>query len=433
MLTDAKVRTAKAGPDLYRLKDTNGLFLYVSTTGRKTWRYHYEWLKKNQTLTFGVYPDMGLEDARTRRKWARSQLDAGRNPSVMVQVDKAASKYAANNTFELIAREWHERKKLEWVPVHADDVMESLVTHVFPYIGPMPVRDVTAPLLLEVLQRIEARPAIETAKRVRQRMSAIFGYAIATGRSGSDPSAHLGQLLSPLRRGRQPAMRTLEECRAMLQAVEASPASPVTRLAMRFLALTAVRPGVVIRLPWLEVHQLDDENPVWIIPPNRMKLRLKYKDDEAKAHPVPLSRQAVEVLETVHKLTNWSPYAFPNDRNKYKPMSENALGYLLNRTGYYRRHVPHGWRASFSTVMNERRPADRHVIDKMLAHVGKDEVEAAYNRAEHMELRREISQEWADILLEGMQSASSLLVGFRYNRFAGNPIMDLTAPPAPDL
>lgn len=433
MLSPADVKKAKAADRQYRLRDGEGLFLYVRPTGRKLWRYHFEWETRNQSLTLGYYPAMGLDEARAARKAARDYLVRGINPSTAMKLDNALKRVGGGESFEEVAREWHALKKSQWVPVHANDVMESFVIHVFPYTTDVPMRELPAAFLLELVKRIERRPAPETAKRVRQRIAAVFDYAIATNRAEANPASTLGKLLDPRVKRRQPAIRTLEECREMLRAVEAIPASPITRLAMRFLALTAVRPSVVIKAPWIELHGLDQNDPVWVVPPERMKLRKHYKEDDERAHKVPLSRQACDVLRVAHALSSTSPFVFPHDRNKYKGMCENALGYMLNRAGYHRRHVPHGWRASFSTIMNERRPADTKVIDKMLAHVGDDEVEAAYNRSEHMSLRREIAEEWADILLDGFPPAEALLEGFRYDRLGRNPGMNILAPPASGL
>lgn len=193
---------------------------------------------------------------------------------------------------------------------------------------------------------------------------------------------------------------TIEEARDVLKAAEMIPAHPETRLALRLLALTAVRPGEVRGARWEEFN-LDDLDPTWTIPAERMKMK--------REHVVPLSRQAVETMDALRLLTGGRPLCFPSNRHDHKPMSENAIGYLINRAGYHGRHVPHGWRACFSSVMNERRPADRHVIDLMLAHVGKDKVEAAYNRAQHLVRREKIAQEWADLLLAGFPSPRDLI------------------------
>jgi integrase len=221
------------------------------------------------------------------------------------------------------------------------------------------------------------------------------------------------------KKGRRPAYRDLEDARALLRETEAAPGHPVTKLASRLLALTLVRPGVLRSAPWNgELKQLDGKEPLWWIPAERMKLGLERKQDDTYDHLVPLSRQAVEVILAVKMLTGRGPLMFPNLRNAHEPMSENAIGYMYNRIlGVRGRHVPHGWRATFSTIMNERaelleRPADRAIIDLMLAHVP-DNIEGAYNRAAYMPRRRQIAQEWADMLLDGFPPAESLLKRFR--------------------
>lgn len=219
--------------------------------------------------------------------------------------------------------------------------------------------------------------------------------------------------MAPLVKGRQPAITHLSDAREILAKVEATPAHPVTKLAMRLLALTVVRPGTLATTPWTEFANLDPEAPTWQVPAARMKLRAHLKNDESRDHIVPLSRQASETIEAIRVLTGRGPYVVPNGRTAQKPMSENALGYLLNRAGYHHRHVPHGWRSTFSTVMNERFPADRPVIDLMLAHVPKDKVESAYNRAAHLERRLALAQLWADLIMEGRPAARDLLTGRR--------------------
>jgi integrase len=179
------------------------------------------------------------------------------------------------------------------------------------------------------------------------------------------------------------------------------------------LALTAVRPGTLRLTPWLEFDAVDAREPTWTIPSTRMKLDTAKKKDEAFDHLVPLSRQAVETINALRTLSGGGSLVFPNTRHAHRPMSENAIGYLLNRAGYHHRHVPHGWRSTFSTVMNDRFPRDRHIIDLMLAHVPANTVEGAYNRAEHLPRRRKIAQIWGDLILEGAQPAVALLGGKR--------------------
>jgi integrase len=194
-----------------------------------------------------------------------------------------------------------------------------------------------------------------------------------------------------------------------LRRADATPASPVTKLALRLLALASLRPGALITTPWTELDVLDPEVPIWQVPATRMKLRLQHKDDETRDHLVPLATHAIDVIRALRKLTGRTPYLFPNQRHAHRPATENAIGYLLNRAGYHHRHVPHGWRATFSIIMNEQFKHDRHIIDLMLAHVPKDRAESAYNRAEHLERRIELAQAWSDLIMTDQMPIEDLI------------------------
>jgi integrase len=415
MLSDAAIRKAKIEDKPYRLSDSGGLVLQVTPAGGKLWRYRYRFNGKEKMLALGQYPDVSLADARGARDKAKAELKAGRDPSIVKKLDKLNVIKTSADTFEVIAREWFELQKPQWVERHADKVIESLELHVFPIIGQSPIRNITAPEILGVLRKIEARPAIDTARRVRQRISAVFVYAIASGRADNDPAAIVQGAMAPLKKGRQPAITDVEKAREILKAVDDEPAYPVTKLAMRLLALTAIRPGTLITTPWSELDAIDKKDPVWQISAARMKLRKDQKEEEARDHLVPLSKQAMDTIEALRSITGRGPLAFPNTRHAHKPMSENALGYLLNRAGYHHRHVPHGWRSTFSTIMNELYPNDRHIIDFMLAHVPKDKVEAAYNRALYLPRRKELAQLWADLIMKDAKPAQDLLEGLRHS------------------
>jgi integrase len=428
LLSDVKVRNAKPADKPYKLPDGAGLHLFVTKAGGRLWRYRYQIGGKEKLLSLGPYPSVSLADARQARDKAKALLREGRDPGVVKRQQKLLNGVEQATTFEAVAREWYELNKRKWAPNHASDVIGSLERDVFPKLGSRPIKEISATEVLSVLRQIEARPAIETAHRIRQRMSAVFVYAIASGRGETDPAAIVRGAMAPVIKRRQPAVTSLENARAMLLRVEGEPAHPVTKLAHRLLALTALRPGTLIQAPWAELDELDEDEPLWIVPAARMKLLLRHKGDEARDHLVPLPRQAVEVIEAVRTLSGKGPLVFPNTRHAHKPMSENAIGYLLNRAGYHHKHVPHGWRSTFSTLMNERFPHDRQVIDMMLAHTPKDKVESAYNRAEHLERRRELAQEWADLILEGAKPAEELLNGPRRSASQGeHPQLEVRA------
>lgn len=411
MLTDAQTRKAKAESKPRKLSDGEGLFLFITTAGNKLWRLKYRFNGSEKLLSIGPYPSISLADARQAKDDAKALLRAGKDPAVAKKLKKLAGEKRSAETFEVIAREWHGLQKAQWVEKHAADVLDSLEKEVFPHIGSSPIRELDVPEIMGVLRLIESRQANETARRVRQRISAVFVYAIASGRAAADPAAVVKGALAPLIKGRQPAITTLAGARDILANVEKEAAHPVTKLAHRLLALTALRPGTLIATPWPELNSVVDD--VWQVPASRMKLKRKHKEESARDHLVPLSRQALEVIEALRTITGRGPLAFPNTRHSHKPMSENAIGYLLNRAGYHQKHVPHGWRATFSSVMNECNPADKAVIELMLAHVPKDKVEGAYNRALHLARRKKLAQIWADMLLEGAPPAAALLDGPR--------------------
>jgi integrase len=423
MLNDVKARHAKPRDKDYKLADSGGLYLFVTRTGFKSWRMKYRFAGKEKRLTFGAYPEVPLAEARERRDSARRLLRDHRDPKVEMLRRRAAAYADHEATFEAIARKWHATQEARWTPIHAADVLRSLERDVFPALGSLPIREVDVPLVLATLRLVEARGSLETAKRLRQRISAVFVQAISEGICTADPAAVVTKALQPKRkRTRQPAITSIDELRKLLNAAEASGASPVTKVASRLLALTAVRPGVLRGVRWDEFEGIDwddpeflpNQSPVWRIPAKRMKLALDRKDEETFEHLVPLSRQAVEALRAIRPLTARMNYVFPSARHAHWPMSENALGYLYNRVGYHGRHVPHGWRAAFSTIMNEQaeragRPGDRAIVDLMLAHVPPNTVEGAYNRAAYWDRRCEIAQEWADLVTEGLAPASDLL------------------------
>lgn len=413
MLTDAKVRSAKPRPKSYKLVDANRLFLLVTPSGGKLWRWNYYYDGKQKSMAFGAYPAVSLADARAKRDEAHGALSEGHDPSVAKKLKIEANLEAGRQTFEKIARQWHENAKAQWAKIHAADIIRSLERDVFPTIGDLPIAQLTAPLILAVLREMEVRGAVETAKRVRQRISAVFVYGIAQGICQTDPAEKLGKVLKPLRKGRQPAITDLVPLRRMINAAEEDYARPITRLALRLLALTAVRPSELRGARWEELEDLNGKLPLWRIPAWRMKGDLDRKEELNGDHLVPLTPQALTVLKALWPLTGEGELLFPSNRHSHRPMSENAIGYLLNRAGYHGHHVPHGFRAAFSTIMNEwaereGKDHDRQVIDLMLAHVPTGKVEGVYNRAAYMPRRRELATIWSNLLSDGLPDPAVL-------------------------
>jgi len=398
-LTDIKLRQVKATGKAHRLPDGGGLHLFVTPAGVRSWRWRYEIAGREQTKVLGRYPDMSLVDARSTRNRLRDKLRAG------LPLDAAEPKAPppAPTLTETITA-WHASQAPLWKPHHSADVRDSLTVEIEATLGALPLPAVTPALLLDVLKAIQARGAVELAHRLRQRLSAAYGYAIAAGTVQADPAAHLSRLLLPVvQRGRRAALIGLDEVRAMLARAETIPAHPVVRLATRLMALTALRPGELRHGAWVEI-----EGETWRVPAARMKgtqARAATRED----HLVPLANQVIEALAVLRSITGGGALMFPSPSDARRPISENTVGYLLNRAGYAGRQTAHGFRATFSTIMNERHPADRAVIDLMLAHTPTGAVEAAYNRAQHLDRRRALAQMWADLIMDGRPAAVVLM------------------------
>lgn len=422
-LTDAKARNARAGAKSYKLTDGGQLYLHVSTAGGRTWRMNYQFGRNSQgnpvqkTLTIGTYPAISLKDARDARDVAKALLAKGSEPKPDDLFQRAAPEEDTRPKFEAIGREWHDLQKAGWSKVHAKDVLDNLENEVFAEIGDMPIAAIDAPAVFNLLRRIAGRGAVETAHRTRQRISAIFVYAIATGRATMDPAASLSIALPKKPKAKpQPAVTELVDLRQVLICCEAERCRAPTKLALRLIALTAVRPNELHNARWVEFEDLDGPEPLWRIPAHRMKGDKDRKAENEGDHLVPLAPQAVAIIKAMVPLTGDLQLLFPSDRHRHRPMSENTLRALLIRAGYYQRHVPHGFRSAFSTIMNERverqwresghtgASPDRAIIDLMLAHVpqGVSGSEGDYNRAAYMPRRRELACEWADILLADM-------------------------------
>jgi integrase len=417
-LTDLQVKAAKPKEKPYKLADSKGLHLFVTPAGSKSWRLKYRINGKEKRLTFGCYPDVKLTEARDLRDEALKAKRAGLDPAIAKRQAQAARARAAADTFEKVAREWHASRKPGWSPRHGENVLKSLQDEAFPKIGHLPLESITAPLVLEVLRPIESRGAVEQAHRVRQRISDVFVFAISTGLAQIDPASMVKKALRPVTKRNYPALISLSDARALLADSEEAPGFPLTKLAARLLALTAARSEPLRYAEPHEFEGLDSSEPIWRIPASKMKLSHDQRQQEVFEFIIPLAPASVEIVKMAMEHTRGGPYLFPSLRHAHKPMSENSLSIRYRRLPKWAgRHVPHGWRTSFSTIMNERamelgRGEDRAIIDLMLAHKPEG-VEAIYNRAAFMPRRREIAKDWAELLLSGLPSNQSLLIGKR--------------------
>ena len=390
MLTNAAIKAARAGARPRKLWDEAGLHLLVLPSGRKSWRLRLRRGASETVMTIGAWPDMTIDQARDRRDAVRSQVRAGGNLRDIVRS-------AEVRTFEHAARAWHGLMEPEWSPVHAVDVVASLERDVFAAIGGHALNAITRPAVLEVLRQVERRGRRETARRLRQRVSAVFEYAMSEGWCEDNPAAVVRRaMLKPAAQQKQPALTDVDDLRGLIAAVEGLVADPAVKLASRFLALTAVRLAAVRGARWEEIEDVDGDSPLWRVPAARMKLAAGKKRSAEHDHLVPLAPATVAVLRqsATHGACG---LIFPGRTGR--ALGEGAIGSLYIRAGYASRHVPHGWRASFSTILNETLGDEwSAAIDRALAHVPKDKVEAAYNRAEQLGRRRELFVRWAEML-----------------------------------
>jgi len=390
-LTDAKIRQTAPSAAPIRLSDGDGLYLLVQPDGAKWWRFAYAIHGRRNTLSFGVYPETSLKLARGKRSAARTLLAAGTDPSVERKADKARAKA---ETFGDVAREWLDGQRPTLAPATYDKARWMLFDLAGPWLGTRPMRAIEPPEVLAVLRRIEHTGRRETAHRVRQRISQVFRYAIATGRATRDPVPDLRGALAPVVSTHRAAVTAPGDVRDLLRACDAFSGSFIVACALRLAPLVFARPGELRRAEWAEV---DLDAAEWRLPAEKMKMRAP--------HLVPLSRQAVAVLRDLQPLTGAGRYVFPSLRTATRPMSENTINAALRRLGYDgTAHVGHGFRAMASTLLNELGWAP-DVIERQLAHAPRNKVRAAYNRAQYLPERRRMMQAWADYL-DGLKAGS---------------------------
>ena len=372
--------------------DGHGLYLHVTATG-KYWRLAYRFAEKQKTLALGVYPAVSLADARAGRTKARELLAQGIDLSAAKRIEKSTKKTAGENTFKVIALEWHGTKVSGWSTTHADTTMERMDKNIFPWLGTRPLTDIEAPEVLATLRRIEARGAIDTTHRIKSIMSTVFRYAIATGRAVRNPAADVGVALKTTVKGHHPAITEPKRFAQMMRDIYSYSGSNITRAAVQIHALTFQRPNEIRDMEWTEV---DLEAGVWIVPAARMKGVLERKA-HGDAHTVPLSAQAVAVLKDLHPLTGHGVKVFPSERGEGRSISENTARQALRSMGYLD-HVPHGFRASARTLIRESLHYDKEVIERQLSHGSDEALGGAYDRTQFLIEREKMMQTWGDFL-----------------------------------
>jgi len=386
-LTNTQVSQSKANPNKdTKLSDGAGLYLHIKKAGGKYWRMSYRFHAKQKTLAIGVYPAVSLKQARDARTKAKEQLAQGIDPSQKKQADKLQVRIEAANTFETVGKLWHEKKSHEWSVTHAKDVIDSLERDVYPYIGHVSITEINTPMLNKVLDRVQQRGSLETAKRLRQRCSGIFTYGISSGICENDPAAFLRDVLKKPQKQHLPALAA-NEVPAYLDALELCEMSVQTRLAIKLMMLTFVRNSELREACW---EEFDLEKGLWVIPAERMK-----KKNQGE-HVVPLVPQALEALRQLQVLNGHREFLFPMQKDPRRPMSDGAIAAVIKRIGYRGRMTVHGYRSIASSVLNESGLFNPDAIERQLHHKEANAVRAAYNRAEYLAERTEMMQWWAN-------------------------------------
>ncbi len=389
-LSSVRVRTIKPGSKPRKYFDGRGLYLEVVPTGGKLWRLKYRFDGKEKRLSLGTYPDVSLKEARGRRDEARRQIADDIDPSELRKVEKATRAERVANSFETVACEWYAKHQPNWCAGHSERVINRLQKDVFPWIGGKPIADITAPLVLETIRRIEARGALNTAHRVLGFCSQIFRYAIATGRATYNPSGDLRGALPPARGSHFAAVTEPEQVGELLRILDGYEGTLTIRCALRFAPLVFVRPGELRQAQWKDI---DLDKAEW---------RYLVTKTETQ-HVVPLSRQAVEILEELKPLTGRGRYVFPSSRtpNGDRAMSNNTIVGAMRRMGIGKEEMSgHGFRAMARTILDEVLGFRPDFIEHQLAHRVRDPNGRAYNRTAHLPERKKMMQAWADYLDE---------------------------------
>lgn len=401
MLTDTAVRNAKpclkpsqtgGAPERvtgdYKMSDAQGLYLLVKPTGGKYWRVDYRFDGKRQTLSVGTYPETSLQAARSAKAEIRAQIKAGINPSS--QRKAKTTKEKSCDTFGSVALEWHKKQSEQWSNGYVERILNLMNHDLLPFIGSTPIGEITAPALLAVLRRMEARGIRETVHKAREITGAIFRFGIATGQCVSNPADSLKGALAAAPVKHRAAVIDPNRFGQLLRDIHAYQGSLVVSCALKLTPLLALRPGELRHLEWSEIHL---DNREIRIPATKMKM--------ASPHIVPLSTQAAAILDTLKPFSGGGQYVLPSIRSPRgdRPMSENTVNVALRTLGWDGSEIcAHGFRGSFCSIANERLSFSMDSIERQLAHAERSKVRSAYLHSDFLDERRLLMQEWANYL-----------------------------------
>lgn len=390
-LTDLQCKTSKAGMKPVKLADGEGMYLHIMPGGGKKFRMKYMFLGKEKTYTIGPYPLTTLQEAREARTAAKKLLAAGKDPCEERKLSKLEQHKEYDNTFEAMAREWHEKRVHTWKARHGANILKRLETHVFPDLGARPISRITPHELLQPIQEVEKAGTIDLAHRLMQTCSQVFRYAVATGRAKADATSDLAGALKPTPVKHWPYLeeQDLPEFLQKLSEYDTRYGGKrLTKLAFQLLIHVFLRSGEFRGGKWDEINYKEAQ---WKIPAERMKMK--------ETHIVPLSKQSIALLRQIQEITgaSYGGLMFPSQVDPRKPISENTFAKILEVMGYKGQVVPHGFRSTASTILNEG-GFNRDHVERQLAHAERDQVRAAYNYAEYLPERARMMQWWSDHL-----------------------------------
>lgn len=397
-LTATEVKQAKPKEKVYTLSDGEGLQLRVKPNGTKLWLLDYQrpYTKKRTCLSFGQYPELSLADARQKKDRAKELLVKNIDPKEHRDEAARKSEVAHSNTLQHIAESWLEVKKVSVSADHAADTWRSLELHIFPSLGNVPIHKINAVSTIDVIKPIAAKGSLETVKRLCQRLNEIMVFAVNSGLVENNPLAGIGKAFQSPEKKHLPTLQP-DELPSFLNALSRASIKTTTRCLIEWQLHTMVRPGEAAGTRWEEI---DLDNAVWDIPDERMK--------KGKQHSVPLSTQALELLEIMKPISSKSEYVFPSDRSLRMHTNSSTANMAIKRMGYGSKLVAHGLRSIASTVLNEQ-GFDADVIEAALAHIGQNEVRNAYNRANYLDRRKPLMQWWSDFIVKAATESYSLV------------------------